>query len=345
MRALFHNTHMDSDRPERSRLTLCRDRKPVDRQRSPRAYRLYGLWLRSQWPLPYPAGTKAGLAEVELFEGEVSLFSEAAREAMVEANATKWFHHARLQDGSTYVRWSGLFEFVISASGLQIAGRPLNGVSQEAFQTYLLGQVLSFALVEQGIEPLHSTAVVIDGGAVGFIGDCGYGKSSLGAAFLQAGFPLLTDDQLVVKEEDHGFSAYPGPPRIKLFPEIARSLLGKRGKGTPMNNLTPKLIIPLNRRQSCRDPVPLKAIYVLTPPATHPRSKGMMIRPLSQRRVSLELLRNTFNPVIIERERLKHQFLLVTRLAANVKVRSLSYPRTLAFLPSVREAVLSDLVR
>lgn len=260
---------------------------------------------------------------------------------MVEPNGPKWFHHVRLQNGSTYVRWSGLFEFLISASGLRIAGRPLNGVSQEAFQTYLLGQVLSFALVEQGIEPIHATVVVVNEEAVALLGDCGYGKSSLGAAFLQAGYPLLTDDQLVMKAESHGFSAYPGPPRIKLFPEIARSLLGERVKGSPMHNLTSKLIIPLKRHQSCRDPVPLKAIYVLTPP-TDSRSKGVMIRQLSQRKACVELLRNTFNPIIIEPERLKRQFRMATLVASKIPIKSFCCPRTLALLPSVREAILSD---
>ena len=324
---------------------LRTDGKPVGRQRSPRAYRLYGLWLRSQWPLPYPEGTKAGLAEVDLFKGAASLFSEAAREAMIEPNGPIWFRHAGLQDGSIFLRWSGLFEFLVAPDGRRIACRPLAHASQEAFCTYLLGQVLSYALLKQGIEPLHSTAVVIDGGTVGFIGDCGYGKSSLGAAFLQAGYPLLTDDQLVVKEEGHGFLAFPGPPRIKLFPEIARSLLGERVSGSPMNNLTPKLIIRLNRRQSWSDPVPLKAIYALTPPAADSRPKGVLIRRLSQRKACVELLRNTFNPVIIEPERLKRLFIVATRVASKVPIKSLSYPRTLALLPSVREAILSDLTR
>jgi len=88
-------------------------------------------------------------------------------------------------------------------------------------------------LLKQGIEPLHCTAVVVNGGAVGFLGDCGYGKSSLAAAFLQAGYPLLTDDLLVLKEEGRHFLAYPSFPRIKLFPEMAEAFLGDRVAATP----------------------------------------------------------------------------------------------------------------
>ncbi len=315
------------------------------RQTGRRAYQVYGLRIRSVIPLPCLAPVSPGPVEAELVNGSASLFSRVYRATSITPNGPPWFQHARLSDGSDYLRWSGLFEFLISADGRRITCRPFDGAALEAFQSYLLGQVLSFALLRRGIEPLHSTAVVVNGGAVGFVGDSGYGKSTLGAAFLRAGHPLLTDDLLVVKEEDRGFYAYPGPSRIKLFPEIAKSLLGDRVEGTPMNNLTPKLIIPLARHRSHHAAAPLKAIYVLTQPGAGSRCKRVTIRRVSQRRAFLELLKNTFNRVIIEPVRLHHQFLLNTRVASKVPIKLLSYPRILASLPSVCEAILSDLAR
>jgi hypothetical protein len=215
----------------------------------------------------------------------------------------------------------------------------------EAFHTYLLGQVVSFALLKRGLEPLHSTAMLIDGVAVGFVGNCGYGKSTLAAACLRAGHPLLTDDLLMVKEEGHGFSAYPGPPRIKLFPEIATRLLGGQINGTPMNNLTPKLIIQLGADLSFRTATPLKVIYVIRPPATGSHSNRVAIKRLSQRKAFRELLASTYNTVITEPERLKRQFVFATQVASKVPVKSLSYPRSVDLLASVREAILQDLSR
>lgn len=317
----------------------------VARHRRPRAYQVYGLRLKSVMELPCPASVSCGPIEVELVNGSASLFSRVHRSIGIKPNGAPWFQHARLPDGSDYLRWSGLFEFLISAEGRRIACRSLDGTAREAFQTYLLSQVLSFALLKRGIEPLHSTAVVVEGEAVGFVGDCGYGKSSLGAAFLQAGYPLLTDDLLVVKEAGGSFVAYPGPPRIKLFPEVAKSLLGDWVEGTPMNNLTPKLIIPLERHRSHHAAAPLKAIYVLTHPGAGSRCKRVTVRRLSQRRAFLELLKNTFNTIVVEAERLKGQFVLAAEIASKVPIKLLSYPRTLPSLPSVREAILSDLRR
>ncbi|MFX0202084.1 MAG: hypothetical protein ACFFCW_38730 [Candidatus Hodarchaeota archaeon] len=306
-------------------------------------YHLYGLYLRSQWHLPCPELKESGLPEVRLLEGSSSLFPETYLKNKGKRNKQAFFHYTHLQDGSTYIRWSGLFEFLISDSGGSILGRQHNNTDTEAFINYLLGQVLSFAMIKQGIEPLHSTVVRVDGGAVGFIGDCGYGKSSLGASFLQAGFPLLTDDLLILKENNGCFAAYPGFPRIKLFPKIAKKLIGENVESFPMNNVTSKLILPLDRYQFARTTVPLRSIYVLAPPAASLRSKKVSIRRLSQRRAFLSLLRNTFNTKVTEPERLKGQFTFFTQIVSKVPIKTLSYPRSLKSLPLVREAILDDL--
>lgn len=312
---------------------------------SKRVYHLYGLSVKCDWPLPCPGRAGPAMAEVELFEGPGSVFSEPPGVRARPSDGEDWFSHVRLSDGSDYLRWSGLFEFLVSADGRRIACRPLNGTPQEAFHTYLLGHVLSFALLKQGIEPLHSTAVVVAGGTVAFLGDCGYGKSSLGAAFLQAGHPLLTDDLLVVKEEAQGFVTYPGPPRIKLFPEVARRVLGERVTGTPMNHLTPKLVIPLGRdgKPSWRSAAPLKAIYVLRPPLEGRRDARISVRALSRRRAFVELVRNTFNAIVLEPARLSRQFDLAASLSSRIPVKALSFPRSLARLAEVRAAIESDL--
>jgi len=313
------------------------------RQRFSYIYYLYGLYIRSQWPLPCPEQTRSGLPEVKLLEGPSSLFLEKYLETKGEVNTKAFLHYAHLQDGSTYLRWSGLFEFLISYDGRSIVGHHLKNASREAFLNYLLGQTLSFAMVKQGIEPLHSTVAVVDDRAVGFIGDCGYGKSSLGASFLQAGYPLLTDDLLILKQNNGCFSAYPGFPRIKLFPKVAKKLISKKVNGVPMNNLTSKLILPLNRHQFTQTPAPLRSIYVLTPPAAGLRLKKATIRRLSQRRAFLSMLRNTFNTKITESERLKRQFTFFTQIVSKVPIKTLSYPRSLKSLPLVREAILEDL--
>lgn len=307
-------------------------------------YCVYGLTLRSQWPLACPPDNTDAPPTVELLDGVPRLFEAAARRLKLNGK-TEWFQHLRLEDGSSYLRWKDQFEFVVSSDGHRISGRPVADAPEEVFQNYLLSQVLSFALLRQGIEPLHATTVVIEGSAVGFLGDSGCGKSSLGATFLREGYPLLTDDLLVLQRKQQEIIAFPGPPRIKLYREVAGTLFGKQAQGTPLNQVTDKMILPLNDRQAHSRSAPLRALYVLNPPNPKSRPSRIQIRRLAPRQALLALLKNTFNTIEVHPERLQRQFQNAARLAQSVPIRRLSYPRSLDQLPAVREAVLSDLAR
>ena len=309
-----------------------------------RFYRVYGLTLKSAFPLKSlallerarpPAG---GSGVIELSRGPEPL--PRASGPLPEPGPEPWFKRSVLPDGSEFLRWKGLFEFLISAKGEKILCRRLERGSPEVFENYLLGQVLSFAMAKRGMEPLHATAVVAGGGAAAFLGDCGRGKSSLGAAFLGAGWPVATDDLLVLGESGGNYLAHPGAPRIKLFPRSAKALLGDAARGVPMNPLTRKAVIPLGRGQFFGEPAPLRAIYVLLPRTSRRRIR---IRPLPRRASFLKLLEHTYNPVASGRSRLAGQFAAYAKLSASVPVKTLSYPRGLGKLPRVREAVLADM--
>jgi hypothetical protein len=305
-----------------------------------RTYEVYGLRLGSTFPLPCPESRVRGAHDVELVEQPEAYFTDVRRLLGPRTTSTS-FCYATLDDGSQYLRWSELFEFRITSDGRRIVGQRLGRGALEAFQTYLLGQVLSFALVKQGIEPLHCTAVVIDGGAVGFVGAGGAGKSSLAAAFLSAGAPLLTDDLLIITDEGGALTAHPGPPRIKLFPEVATRVLRTRS-GTRMNRLTLKLIVPLGADGRCwRRAAPLHALYVLG--STRSGRPDIVIRRLSPQRAFVTLVRNTFNTIVSDPSRLRSRLHLVGRVASAIPVKRLVFPRRLSLLPAVRAAIERDL--
>jgi hypothetical protein len=310
-----------------------------------RTYHLYGLSVHSQWPLPAPERRAPALARVELRRAPAQAFRGLADRARQGPHPEHWFHHLMLDDGSCYLGWRDLFEFLVSADGLRIAGRPLKHANRESFQTYLLGQVLSFALLRQGLEPLHATVVVVDGGAVGLLGDSGYGKSSLGSTFLAAGYPMLTDDLLLLTQRGSELLAHPGPSRIKLYPETARMLFPGPLPGAPMTHQTTKQVLPLRPAQKHGTPVPLRALYVLSPPHRNGRARQIRIRRMSPARAFLELVRNTFNTVVAEPDRLKRQFHQAQKVACSVPLRSMHYPRRLELLPALRDAILADLRR
>ena len=210
-------------------------------------YRVYGLVSEAAIPLSCPTASSARADRTSGCDrASRASVRERAPRASSLPRSRKWFECRRLPDGATYLRWYDLFEFLISSDGTHDRlSSPCEGDADESLTTYLLGQVLSFSLLSRGNEPLHATAVVIDGEAVAFLGDCGYGKSTLGAAFLARGFPILTDDILALEVRDGRWFAHAGPRRLKLFPSVARKILA-RADGMHLNAGTSKLLLPLS---------------------------------------------------------------------------------------------------
>ncbi len=294
-----------------------------------RTYRLYGLTVRCPLALPCMRGRGSP---------DVSLVAWRGRGPAPDNTGPEWFAHRVLADGSLYLHWRGLADFLVSPDGTRIRWRPLARGTNEAFRGYLLAQVLSFSLLARGREPLHGSAVAVDGGAVGFLGDCGLGKSSLSAAFLCSGHPLVTDDLLVLARRGGGYTVEAGIPRIKLFPHVARRL-GLRGAGPRMTPGTRKLVLPVPSAVPVPQRLPLRSLYVLS------RGHSVRIAPLPPAAAFLELLRDAFNTVRVDRARLVAQFDFARRLASTARVRLLSYPRRLAALEDVRRAILADLAQ
>jgi hypothetical protein len=303
-------------------------------------YQLYGLTVHSEIPLSFSQHPSGRRPDVTLFFASAEWFAPFVTDLPLGPSSDEWYQHAPLADGSHYLRWPDLFEFLVSPDGRSVACRKLERATLESFQTYLLGHVLSFALVKQGEEPLHATAVVVGAKAVAFLGDCGYGKSTLAAAFVHAGDHVLTDDLLQIREIGGTCHGLPGPQRLKLFPEIAHRFLPRQAADTPMNPDTPKLIVPLEPHQVCARPMPLHALYVLE--GVESGAGGVSLTSLAGTQPLMELIRATFNRRLVNPDRLRQQFLYAQRLVSRIPIKRLTYPRGLDVLPQVREAILAD---
>lgn len=304
-------------------------------------YAAYGITIRSDAPLPLPQPAALGLLEIEIQNKNRPIDSSIWEKIRLEQNPFTAFDVGSLSDGSNYIGWRGIGDILVSPNGRFLACYPDNQSSSDSFNVYLLTQALSFALVKCGLEPLHATAVVIDNKAAIFLGDCGFGKSTLAAAFLQAGYRLLTDDLLILRKIHGTLLAYPGSPRIKLFPEMANKFLGDSVIGVPMNPHTRKLIAPLRHSQLCTDVLPVGAIYALVPPF-EVQGAEVRLSSLTQRQAFLTLLASTFNRTILDPTRLRQQFERAQALANTLPVKKLSYPRSFDDLPAVLKLVVSD---
>jgi hypothetical protein len=298
-------------------------------------YWLYGVDLKSDFAFPYAESKRPGIAEIRLREWNHSFHSPPPF-----PSKPTFFQHRHQPDGTTHLHWPGLFEFAVDPSGREVYGRKLGRASLESFHTYLLGQVVSFALLKQGIEQLHATVVAFSGRALALTGDCGRGKSTLAAALLKRGGKLLVDDMLVLKQNGH-LLAMPGPPRLKLLPDSAKRAGLSSGKALPMNPLVSKKIFPIRDAQV--DPVPLERLYVLSAP--NPRTKRISIRRCTPAEACAQVIAAAYNLDMALPGRPASQLQWAASIANAVPVSMLSYPRDLNRLEEVADAVLQSFLR
>ncbi|XEC97579.1 aldolase [Paenibacillus tarimensis] len=145
--------------------------------------------------------------------------------------------------------------------GSQIYVSPESSAEENKIRLYLLGTCMGAILMQRKILPLHGSAVVIDGKAYAFVGDSGAGKSTLAAAFLDRGYPLLSDDVIAVSlSESNQPVVIPAYPQQKLWEESIVRLGMETGNYSPL--YLSKYAVPVSRK-FYRDPVPLAGIYEL----------------------------------------------------------------------------------
>ncbi len=76
-------------------------------------------------------------------------------------------------------------------------GTPIANVS-----TYLLGSVFGALCHQNGLLPLHASAVECEGGVIAFLGASGAGKSTLAACLHRRGHPIVADDICLLEPID-----------------------------------------------------------------------------------------------------------------------------------------------
>jgi hypothetical protein len=108
--------------------------------------------------------------------------------------------------------------------GCKIVVDPLSKVDDSLLNTFLIGPILAVLLRQRGLTVLHASSVVVNDMAIAFLGNSGAGKSTMAQVFHSHGYPVITDDVMVVQLENDGPMAIPGYPLIKLWPESASAM-------------------------------------------------------------------------------------------------------------------------
>jgi hypothetical protein len=94
----------------------------------------------------------------------------------------------------------------------------------EDIKALLLSVVLGIILHKKEKFPLHASAILYNGKAILFSGQCGAGKSTIATAFIKHGAGLISDDITVIDPSCDNFFAIPSFSQIKLWPDSIQAL-------------------------------------------------------------------------------------------------------------------------
>src|SRR5439155_431430 len=172
---------------------------------------------------------------------------------------------------------------------------------------------------------LHASAAITGDGALAFAGKAGWGKSTICASLAHAGGSPLADDCLVIGGRRGRFFAIPSYPGLRLWPDTVKALGRRVHDSELVSDYSEKRRITSRRSDiRRRSPVPLRAIYVLSPPR---RRRVIRIARIEPREAVGRLLAHTHRLDLTDRSRLVAELDALSRLAAMVPVFELTCPR------------------
>ena len=232
--------------------------------------------------------------------------------------------------------------FVVDGAAAQIWGSYQPPLTAEDMATYFLGPVLGFVLRRRNTVCLHASGVDLGGHAVCFCGDAGYGKSTTVAALALRGVPVLAEDVVALEERGGGFSAVPGYPRVCLWPESVRMLLGRDDALPQLTPVWEKRFLELDGRGAkfAHVKLPLGIIYLFSPRSEDPGAPR--VEKIGLREALLELVQNTYMNWVLDREQRAAEFDFLCRLVQQVAVRRITPHAKPEKLAALCDRILRD---
>jgi hypothetical protein len=177
-------------------------------------YRLHGLRIASEIPLPELSETTDDAAEVVFKLGHVP-------KTIPHVGATT--EGGLISEHCALITVPDVASYLVER-GFSITIELARNTDLGVMRFYLLGAASVSLLFQRGEFPFHAAAAARHKGAIAFLGFSMAGKSTLCGALSQRGWQLLTDDRLVLRKWDRNYLAVPSVPVLNLTTPSAGSI-------------------------------------------------------------------------------------------------------------------------
>ena len=303
-------------------------------------YYAYGLHIRSEMEMPelLSVGQHSGSNGLLGDPPDVVVHVGSVIPPRQEEMRQRYYSHADA---------TGFYYFVSDVGGLlvqhgnSITVAPENGPGGDNIRHLVSGIGMGLVLHQRGKLGLHGSAVNIEDGVVAFIGWKGMGKSTTTAALHSRGYPVITDDLLVIDIKGENIMVQPAFPGLKLLPEAAIAALGDDPEQLPKLHPDGEKRERRVQDKFASETIPMRAIYVLD--YCEP-GESSSIEPLSAREAWVELTRHAFGLRILGSAGDTPEFLqLRALLAQRIPVKRFKRERRLEGLSEIVDMVEKDL--
>ncbi len=299
-------------------------------------YKAYNLHIQSTFPLlellPIPAPE------------QIDVQVRTVHEVYPRLDATQPVHI--VPEGVVYRLYP--IGVLLVSGGKEITLQTLPESEPALVSDLIVNNAMALILHQRGHFVLHASSVQVDGGAVAFAGESGFGKSTTAATFDQQGYHMLSDDVVAVEARGAHPMVFPSFPQVKLLPDAVASLYGS-SDALPLQSDDGRKRLYRPETDFPQTPQPLKAIYLLD------RGDRTQIEPISPRQAMIDLFPHSYiarQIRMFDVDILKGtgteglHFMNVARLANNVPIRRLRRsfaPGELAALPDIIREDLATL--
>lgn len=310
-------------------------------------YRIFDISLECDIPLPeLPAGEGTGTL-INVFAGSV----DEHRSLLPE-----WFHE--WQDGRDNVvmlcghvadgyllRFPGMVDFQVFSSCDRVRYFPLQELPGETLRHLLLDQVIPRVLGQQARFILHASAVRFPGEkAIAFVGDTGWGKSTLAASYFRKHAQLVSDDCLLFEPAGDEVLVIPNYSGLRLNDDSTDALFESHDGFSLVSHYSSKKRLVLHAgNEGNDDTIPLGAVFVLSDPEKE-RADEIRVDRIRGMDEMISIIKQQFLLDVTDQEIITKQFNNAREIVDRVPLLfNLSYPRGYQYLERVHEAIAETL--
>lgn len=245
--------------------------------------------------------------------------------------------------GGFILRFPNLADFIISLSQLSIRYISDKDLPSATLRHLLIDQVIPRILGQQGRLVIHASAVAFNNEkiTVSFLGDSGWGKSTIASSFIEDGGTLLTDDCLLLERDENDFVCIPNYYGARLFDDSRKALLNQYDSVKVAHYSRKKRLLLQNFEVNLQARFALTRLFLLNNPEKEAEHKQIQIRPISGADDFVRIIGQVFLLDPLCPETYKQQFCNIGKLmSADIQVNHLKYPRRYQSLNEVKRHIL-----